>query len=136
AIPKQLTGPLGQIRSIRGISALPGGWRAASKANFATFVSNASRTRMTGPFTLAGLGQRFIGGSNRSFTLAFQDAVAVGTGYGRRLTSQLPAALQDLVTSAPTLFDKGYNIYKWADRGVALANGRPSGGLSPARFVN
>ncbi len=138
AIPKQLTGPLGQIRNIRNISAMPkGGWKAASKVNFAAFVSNVSKTRMTGPFTLAGLGQRALGGSNRSFTVAFQDAAAVGTGYGNRLINQLPDALQSLARSpAPDLFEQVYNVYKLADRGVAVAGGRPSGGLSPASMIN
>ncbi|CAH0215371.1 hypothetical protein SRABI76_02372 [Microbacterium oxydans] len=138
AIPKQLTGPLGQIRNLRNISAAPkSGWGVMSKANFATFVQNASRTRMTGPFTLAGLGQRFLGGSNRSFTVAFQDAVAAGTGYGNRLVNQMPDALASLATGkGPDLFEQAYNVYKWADKGVALTNGSPSGGLSPAGLVN
>lgn len=138
AIPKQLTGPVGQIRSIRNISALPrGNWGVASKANFASFVQNASRTRLTGPFSLAGLGQRFLGGSNRSFTIAFQDAAAAGTGYGKRLISQLPEALQSLAKApAPDLFEQAYNVYKWADKGIALAGGSPSGGLSPAGMIN
>ncbi|WP_334149223.1 putative T7SS-secreted protein [Microbacterium sp.] len=138
AIPKQLTGPLGQIRNIRNISALPkGGWKAASKVNFADFVTKVSKTRMTGPFSLAGLGQRFLGGANRSFTVAFQDAAAAGTGYGNRLINQLPDALQSLAKSpAPDLFEQAYNVYKWADKGVALAGGSPSGGLSPAGMVN
>lgn len=138
AIPKQLTGPLGQIRNIHNISALPkNGWRAASKLNFANFVNNVSRTRLTGPFTLAGLGQRFLGGANRSFTVAFQEAAAVGTGYGNRLYTQLPQALQQLAKSdAPTLFEQAWNVYKWADKGVAMTNGRPSGGLSPAGLLN
>lgn len=108
-----------------------------SKANFANFVQNASRTRMTGPFTLAGLGQRFLGGANRSFTVSFQEAVAAGTGYGNRLINQLPDALSSLAKSpAPDLFEQAYNVYKWADKGVALAGGSPSGGLSPASMLN
>jgi len=137
AIPKQLTGPLGQIQSIRGIVAKPGNWRAASKANFAEFVQNVSRTRMTGPFTLAGLGQRFLGGANRSFTVSFQEAAAVGTGYANRLRPQLPEALRSVMdASPPTLFEQAWNVYKWADKGVAMTNGRPSGGLSPAGLLN
>lgn len=138
AIPKQLTGPLGQIRNLRNIAAAPrSGWGVMSKANFANFVQNASRTRMTGPFTLAGLGQRFLGGSNRSFTVAFQDAVAAGTGYGNRLVSKMPEALANLATGkGPDLFEQAYNVYKWADKGVALAGGSPSGGLSPAGILN
>ncbi|GAA1166732.1 hypothetical protein ABTZ44_12730 [Microbacterium oxydans] len=138
AIPKQLTGPLGQIRNIRGITAAPkGSWGVMSKANFANFVQNASRTRMTGPFTLAGLGQRFLGGANRSFTVSFQEAVAAGTGYGNRLINQLPDALSSLAKApAPDLFEQAYNVYKWADKGVALAGGSPSGGLSPASMLN
>lgn len=138
AIPKQLTGPLGQIRNIRNISATPkSGWGVMSKANFASFVQNASRTRMTGPFTLAGLGQRFLGGSNRSFSVAFQDSVAAGTGYGNRLLSQMPEALSNLATGkAPGVFEQVYNVYKWADKGIAVAGGSPSGGLSPAGMLN
>lgn len=137
AIPKQLTGPLGQMRNLRNISALPrNGWRAASQARFTQMVANVSRTRMTGPFTLTGLGQRFLGGANRSFTVSFQEAAQAGTGYGNRLASQLPSSLSDLMTSAPTTLDKVYNAYKWADRGVSVTNGRPSGGLSPAGMIN
>jgi len=138
AIPKQLTGPLGQIRNIRGITAVAkGGWRAGSKANFAAFVTKVSKTRMTGPFTLAGLGQRFLGGANRSFTVAFQDAAQAGTGYGKQLVKNLPTALADLAKgSAPSTWEKAWNVYKWADKGVAMSNGKPSGGLSPAKILN
>lgn len=138
AIPKQLTGPLGQMRNLRGITAVAkNGWRAGSKANFAAFVTKVSRTRMTGPFTLAGLGQRFLGGANRSFTIAFQDAAQAGTGYGKQLAKSLPTALADLASgSAPSTWEKAWNVYKWADKGVALANGKPSGGLSPAKILN
>ncbi|MFD6698408.1 MULTISPECIES: hypothetical protein [unclassified Microbacterium] len=138
AIPKQLTGPLGQIRNIRGITAVAkGGWKAGSKANFAAFVTKVSKTKMTGPFTLAGLGQRFLGGANRSFTVAFQDAAQAGTGYGKQLVNQLPTALKDLAKgSAPSTWEKAWNVYKWADKGVALSNGKPSGGLSPAKILN
>lgn len=138
AIPKQLTGPLGQMRNLRGITAVAkNGWRAGSKANFAAFVTKVSKTRMTGPFTLAGLGQRFLGGANRSFTIAFQDAAQAGTGYGKQLAKSLPTALADLASgSAPSTWEKAWNVYKWADKGVALANGKPSGGLSPAKILN
>ncbi|MGN7860800.1 putative T7SS-secreted protein [Microbacterium sp. 22303] len=138
AIPKQLTGPLGQIRNIRGISAVAkNGWKAGSKVNFAAFVTKVSKTRMTGPFSLAGLGQRFLGGANRSFTVAFQDAAQAGTGYGKQLVKQLPTALQDLAKgSAPSTWEKAWNVYKWADKGVAMSNGKPSGGLSPAKILN
>lgn len=137
AIPKQLTGPLGQIRNIRGITAVAkGGWKAGTKAKFGEFVTNISKTRMTGPFSLAGLGQRFLGGANRSFTVAFQEGLQGSTAFGKQLASKLPPALADMVTSSPSKFEQAWNVYKWADKAVAVTQGKPSGGLSPAKMIN
>lgn len=81
---------------------------------------------------------RFVGGTGRSFTIAFTDAVgsAPKQAMGTQLFSQLPTALQNVVGGAPTTFEQVFNVYKWIDRGVSATGGRPSGALSPAGAIN
>lgn len=138
-IPKGLAKPFQQVKAMKGLQFAPrSGWRANWLPKFDTYSTGVKNVRFTGPFTLKGIGERFVGGTNRSFTVAFTEAVggAPKQAMGTQLFSQLPTALQNLVGSKPTAFEQLFNVYKWADRGVSLSQGRPSGALSPAGFVN
>jgi hypothetical protein len=138
-IGKGITKPFQQVRGLQNLQFAPRtGWRANWLPKFDAFAGRVSGVKMTGPFSLAGMLDRFVGGANRSFTIAFTEAVssAPKQAMGTQLFSQLPTALQNVVGGAPTAFEQAFNVYKWIDRGVSISNGRPSGALSPAGAVN
>jgi len=138
-IGKGIAKPFQQVRGLQNLQFAPrSGWRANWLPKFDAFAGRVSGVKMTGPFSLTGMLDRFVGGTNRSFTIAFTNAVesAPKQAMGTQLFSQLPTALQNVVGGAPTAFEQAFNVYKWVDRGVSVANGRPSGALSPAGAVN
>lgn len=138
-IGKGIAKPFQQVRGLRGLQFAPrSGWRANWLPKFEAYTGRISGVKMTGPFTLRGLVDRFVGGTNRSFTIAFTEAVqsAPKRAMDTHAMSQLPTALRNLVGGAPTAFEQAFNVYKWVDRGVSLSGGRPSGALSPAGAIN
>lgn len=138
-IGKGIAKPFQQIRGMQGLQFAPrSGWRPNWLPKFDAFAGRVSGVSLTGPFTMRGLLDRFVGGTNRSFTIAFTEAVqsAPKQAMGTQLFSQLPTALQNLVGGAPTTFEQIFNVYKWVDRGVSVSGGRPSGALSPAGPIN
>ncbi|MCK8467196.1 hypothetical protein M0722_08350 [Microbacterium sp. KSW4-16] len=138
-IGKGIAKPFQQVKGLRGLQFAPrSGWRADWLPKFDAFAGRVSGVKMTGPFSLKGMLDRFVGGTGRSFTIAFTDAVgsAPKQAMGTQLFSQLPTALQNVVGGAPTTFEQVFNVYKWIDRGVSATGGRPSGALSPAGAIN
>ncbi|MFJ2551247.1 putative T7SS-secreted protein [Microbacterium sp. NPDC087591] len=138
-IGKGITKPFQQIRGLNNLQFAPrSGWRADWLPKFDAFAGRVSGVKMTGPFSLTGMLDRLVGGTNRSFTIAFTNAVnsAPKQAMGTQLLSQLPTALQNVVGGAPTAFEQAFNVYKWIDRGISVTGGRPSGALSPAGAIN
>lgn len=137
---RQFTKPFQQFGALRGLNVLPrNNWKSGTQAAFNAYMDGIKGVRMTGPFSLAGLGQRFLGGTNRSFSAAMSDAIgSQGAGFIKRfVNSDGTAPLAALLGSKPTLLEQGMNVFKWTDRVVSLTTEqRPSGTLSPAGFLN
>ncbi|MBS1674466.1 MAG: hypothetical protein JSS74_10925 [Actinobacteria bacterium] len=138
-IGKSFSKPVQQIRGLRGLQVAPrAGWRANWLPGFDRYVGGIRNMRLTGPFSLKGLADRLLGGSNRSLTVTFNELVngAPKVAMGNQLRGNLPSVLSGMLGSNPTKFEQVFNVYKWVDRGVSWSNGRPSGALSPAGLLN
>jgi len=135
----QFRNPVQQMRGLRGLAGTVTPWRGIVSQNFGAYASRVSGVRQFGNNLLGGMGERFFFGANRSFGVAFSDAVSsTGPRFQEVLRGAMPKGLEAIAT-APTnsMFEAAWNTYKWADRAVGLSGGgKPSGGLSPAGLVN
>ncbi|QYG12020.1 MULTISPECIES: hypothetical protein [unclassified Microbacterium] len=135
----QFRNPVQQMTRLRGLGGTASPWSGAVANNFGNYASRVSGIRQHGVNWQSGLAERFLFGPNRSFSVAFSDAVAsTGPRFQQVLTDSLPKGLQ-AIADAPSnsTWEAIWNSYKWADRTVAVgSNGSPSGGLSPAGLVN
>lgn len=135
----QFRNPVQQITRLRGLSGTVSPWSGIVAQNFDNYAAGVAGIRRGGNNILGGLGERFLFGANRSFTVAFSDAVSsTGPRFQEVLRGGLPAGLA-AISKAPTnsTFEAAWNVFKWGDRVVGLTgSGSPSGGLSPAGFVN
>ncbi|WP_426622163.1 hypothetical protein [Microbacterium sp. As-52] len=135
----QFRNPVQQMTRLRGLAGTASPWRGIVSQNFGSYASGVSGVRQFGNNIFGGLGERFFFGANRSFQVAFNDAVSsTGPRFQEVLRAALPEGLAN-VAKAPTnsMFEAAWNTFKWSDRVVGLTgNGKPSGGLSPAGLVN
>jgi len=134
----QFRNPVQQMTRLRGLSGTGSPWSGIVANNFSAYAGRVAGVQRHGANWQAGLTERFLFGANRSFGVAFSDAVAsTGPRFQETLTNALPAGLR-AIADAPTnsTWEAVWNAYKWGDRMVAVGNGSPSGGLSPAGLVN
>jgi len=135
----QFRNPIQQMTRLRGLAGTASPWRGIVAQNFSRYASGVSGTRLWGAGGLSGLSERFLFGPNRSFSVAFSDAMAsTGPKFQQTLANALPKGLQGIAEApSSSTWEAAWNSYKWMDRVVGInQDHKPSGGLSPAGLVN